>query len=243
MHGTFEDILTAKHIVSAEQLEQIKRYAENVGIDLHEAVLQQRNTMAQGAAADTVMLAYSESVGLPFVHIGDMTVDENVTTQVNAKTARHYGIVPFAVNAGFVQVFACKPILPDAEEALKAVFNLPVKCLLCLPNELNAAVTQYFPQGNTAAAQTSSAAPTKSRHNKPETQKPLSDEETRSRLLSSIVAFNFSVFFICTTLYYLQIPRGLHNTPYQFPVLALCGIIGGSVAAFITWKKLSVPRK
>ncbi|MDR3234686.1 MAG: hypothetical protein LBT46_13675 [Planctomycetaceae bacterium] len=243
MHGTFEDILTAKHIVSAEQLKQIKRYADSVGIDLHEAVLQQRNTMTQGVAADAVMLAYSESVGLPFVHIGDMTVDEGVTAQVKAKIARHYGIVPFAVNAGFVQVFACKPILPDAEEALKAVFNLPVKCLLCSPNELNAAVTHYFPQVNTAAAQTGTALSAKSRHNKTAAQKPLSDEEARNRLLGSIMVFNFSVFFICSALYYLHLPRGLHNTLWQFPVLALCGIIGGAVAAYITWKKLSVHKE
>ena len=59
-------------LVSAEQLEQVTRYARAVGIDLHEAVLQKKI-----APSDAVMMAYAESVGQKNVLFPIQIIREN----------------------------------------------------------------------------------------------------------------------------------------------------------------------
>ena len=228
-----ETILTENKIVSEEQLQQIVHYAHAVGIDLHEAVLQKKV-----APTDAVMMAYSESIGLPFVHLADVSVDEEIAAQVAPMTVRQYSFVPLSIDHGHVLLAATKPLLPDVAEELRITFGLPVRCMICTPAELNAAITKYYPRGGTQiikAEQAKVPVPLPD-VKKQEPVEPMNDEEKRDRLLKSFVAFNFSFAFVCFTLYSLQIPRGIQ---FQLSWLALFGVIGGSLAAFVTWKKLS----
>lgn len=242
---TLEQILVANNIVPADRMKQVKSYADAVGIDLQEAVLQQKI-----AAPEVVMLAYAESIGLPFVSVEDIGVDEGIAPQINPNTARQHSFVPLMVDHGQLLLASPKPVNPDVEEELRMVLDMPVRSTICVPAEINAAITKYYPRdavqlvrktdGSTAAVKgTSSKSSKNSKENQEIAEEPMNDEEKKNRLMNSIVAFNFSVMIVCVGLFYLKIPRGLYNHWLQFPVLGLIGIIIGGIAALITWKKFT----
>ena len=232
-----ETILTANKLVSDEQLQQIASYAHAVGIDLHEAVLQKKI-----AAPEAVMMAYAESVGLPFMHLDDVSVDEEVVAQIDPMTARQYSFVPISIDQGHVLLASAKPVIPDVVEEIRMTFDLPVRCVLCTPAELSAAIAQYYPRG---AVKTHKVEPKKApeqvpkKRKKSESTEPMNDEDIKNRFWMSVVSFNFSFAFVCFALQYLQVLRGLYNTWYYIPVFALLSTIAGSLAAFAAWRKLS----
>ena len=234
-----ETILTENKLVSVEQLKQIARYAHAVGIDLQEAVLQKKI-----APPDAVMMAYAESVGLPFIHLDEVSFDEEITVQVDPMTARQYSFVPISIDHGYVLVATTKPILPDVADELGMVFNLPVRCVICMPTELSAAIAKYYPRDASRIVKTDQAKAPPPEVKKPKAKKskpvePMNNADMKDRILKTFVAFNFSFAFVCFALNYLQIPRGLYNTAYHIPLLILLGIIAGGLAAFVTWKSLS----
>jgi hypothetical protein len=244
---SLEQILIANNIVPADRMKQVKSYADTVGIDLQEAVLQQKI-----AAPEVVMLAYAESIGLPFVSVEDIGVDENIAPQINPNTARQHSFVPLMVDRGQLLLASPKPVNPDVEEELRMVFDMPVRSTICVPAEINAAIAKYYPRdavqlvrktdGSTAVVKGTSAKSEKSAKNSnanSEIAEPMNDEEKKNRLMNSIVVFNFTVTIVCVGLYYFEIPRGLHNNWLQFPVLGLIGFIAGSIAALFTWKKFT----
>jgi len=234
-----ETILTEDKLVSVEQLKQIARYAHAVGIDLHEAVLQKKI-----ASPEAVMMAYAESVGLPFMHLGEVSFDEEVTVQVDPMTARQHSFVPISIDHGHVLLAATKPVVPDVVDELRMVFNLPVRCAICTPAELSAAIVKYYPRDSSRIIKVDQAkAPPpevkKLTAKKPKPVEPMNNEEMKELLLKSFVAFNFSFAFVCFALNYLELLRGIYNEWYYFPVLILFGIIAGGLAAFVTWRQLS----
>jgi hypothetical protein len=241
---SLEQILVANNIVPSERMKQVKSYADTVGIDLQEAVLQQKI-----AAPEVVMLAYAESIGLPFVSVEDIGVDENMAPQINPNTARQHSFVPLMVDRGQLLLASPKPVNPDVEEELRMVLDMPVRSTICVPAEINAAIAKYYPRdavqlvrktdGSTSAVKGTSAKASKNPKEHSEPVEPMNDEEKKNRLMNTIVVFNFSVMLVCLALFYFKIPRGLHNHWLQFPVLALIGIIVGGIAAVITWKKFT----
>ena len=229
-----ETILAANQLVSGEQLKQIASYAQAVGIDLHEAVLQKKI-----APPEAVMMAYAESVGLPFVHLADVSVDENVVVQVEPMTARQNSFVPISIDQGHVLLATTKPILPDAADELRMTFGLPVRCVLCTPTELSDAIARYYPRGAVRVANTEpekASVPVPKPKKKPKPTEPISVEEMKNRAMMSFVAFNFSFAFVFFLVYYLHIPRVIYNSDYCFWLVVLLGFLTGGLAALTMWK-------
>ena len=229
----FETILTENKLVSKEQLEQVVRYAYAVGIDLCEAVLQKKI-----APSDAVMAAYAESIGLPFVHLADISIDEDVVVQVDPKTVRQYSFVPVSIDQGHVLLATTKPVIPDVADELRMIFNLPVRCVICTPAELSAAIAQYYPRGATRIIQADRG---KIPSLQPVTGKPkpieqMSDAEQRDRLFKTVATFNFTVAFVYFASPFLPLPRIIVNSS---SLTLLVGAILGGVTAFAIWKASS----
>ena len=234
-----ETILLENKLISEEQLKQAANYAHAVGIDLYEAVLQKKI-----APPDAVMMAYAESVGLPFVHLADVSFDEEITIQVDPITARQYSFVPISIDHGHVLLATTRPVIPDIADELRMIFNLPVRCVICTPAELGDAITKYYPRDasriiKVEQPKAAQPEPLPKVKKKPKPVEPMNDETRKDFLMKSFVAFNFSFAFVCFTINYLQIPRGFYNTLYYIPLLVLLGLIAGGFAAFFTWKTLS----
>jgi hypothetical protein len=226
-----ETILLANKLVSGEQLNQIVSYAHAVGIDLCEAVLQKKV-----APPEAVMMAYAESLGLPFVHFDDLSIDDEIVARVDPVTARRCSFVPISIDQGYVLLATTKPVLPDVADELRMIFNLPVRCVICTPAELSAAIVKYFPRDAARVTKVErSPEPVPVVKEKPKPVEPMNDGEKKDRIWKTIITFNFTfaflVFFSSTCL-----PKGLVNST---PLLLLVCVIVSGVAAGIAWKTLS----
>ncbi len=236
-----EEILVSGGIVPADRMKQVKNYSNAIGIDLHEAVLQQKL-----AAQEVVMLAYAESIGLPFVSLSDIGVDEEYAPQIDPNMARQHSFVPLMVDQGQLLLTSPKPVNPDVEEQLRMLLGMPIRCTICTPADINEAIAKYYPRDavqmvrkadGTTAAKPGAKAASKSAAAAEEDIEPMSDEEKKNRLQTTIVAFNFTVMGICFGLYY-GLYRGM-PTYTQVMMIATAGLVAGGIAAFVTWNKLS----
>ena len=235
---TLEDILITGGIIPADKMKPVKNYSNATGIDLHEAVLQQKL-----AAPEVVMLAYAESIGLPFVSLSDIGVDEEYAPQINPNTARQHSFVPLMVDQGQLLLTSPRPVNPDVEEELRMLFGMPVRSTICTQMEISAAIAKYYPRdavqlvrkqdgGTTTAA----AQPKPTKAKAVESTEPMTDEEKKNRWQTSVVACNFTVMVVCMGLYYAGF---LRTSSLQIWVIAAAGAIAGGIAAFVTWNKLS----
>ena len=76
---SLEEILLANKVVDQAQLDKARNYAKAVGLEMRDAVLQQKL-----ATPDVVMLAYAEAIGLPYVELA--------TTSASRKNS--YPVIP-----------------------------------------------------------------------------------------------------------------------------------------------------
>ncbi|MDR0392309.1 MAG: hypothetical protein LBH59_10415 [Planctomycetaceae bacterium] len=245
---SLEEILLANQIVPPDRMKQVKGYADSIGIDLQEAVLQSKL-----GTQEMVMLAYAESIGLPFVSIDEIGVDEEITVQINPNTARHHSFVPLMIDRGQLLLASPKPVNPDVEEELRMIFEVPVRSTICTPTEVNQAIAKYYPRDaaqlirkkdgtktTTTTTTTPKAATNTSKSTNDEhTSQPMSDEDKKKRFQTTLVVFNFTVMLICVTLVSTNIPPLSKNTLLQFLVDGSIGVVFGVIAGFITWNKLT----
>lgn len=241
---TLEDLLLLNKIVPEDRMKQIKNYADAIGIDLHQAVLQQKV-----AKPEIVMLAFAESIGLPFFSLDDIGIDETLVPQVNPNTARQHSFVPVMIDQGRLIIASPTPVNPDVEEELKMIFDVPVRCAICTPNQINDAITKYYPKDAVqmiAKSGAKPAAPKTEAKQKPAKKEkaakseaspvPLTEDEyearAKQRLQYSIIAFCLPLMCCGMAATFLNF-SGTYFHYFLGGGVLLGGIIGG-----ITWKTM-----
>lgn len=143
---TLEEILVGRKIIDATGLEKARNLARAINLEIRDAVIQQK------VPADVVMMAYAESLGLPYIDLGDVGVSEELAPKVPAVLARQHSCVPVMADHGELLMASPNPLAPDVEEELRLRFGMPVRTILCTPADVNAAVGKYYPK-EVAAAQ------------------------------------------------------------------------------------------
>ena len=160
---TFEQILLAGKVVDQEQILKAKGFADAVGLDMHQAVMQQKM-----AEPDVVMLAYAESQGLPYVELEEIGVDVQLVPQIPATLARQHSCVPVMADGGRLLMASPTPIVPDVEEELRLRLGMPVRSVLCTPAAINKMIASFYPHDGPAVAPppAQAAAPVKQKKEK-----------------------------------------------------------------------------
>ncbi|MCL2347388.1 MAG: hypothetical protein FWC50_03920 [Planctomycetaceae bacterium] len=256
LRKSFEDILVAGKICTPEQVKKAKTYADAVGLDVYQAALQHKL-----AAPETIMLAYAESIGLPFISLDDIGVDEEYAPQIPPLMARQHSFVPVMVTDGKLILASPSPVNPDVEQELRMLFDMPVRSAICVPTQVNDAIAKYYPKdakqfvardGGTAKSAADTAAdaienasgtvkqkPKKEAKAKPvrEPSAPASEEAIKNRNLGTIIAFNLSVMGTVGTMYY-GLGMGVRN-PNQLFVVIPAGLLVGGIVAGLTFFFLS----
>ena len=250
---SFEDILVAGKISTSEQVKKAKNYADAVGLEVYQAALQHKL-----GPPETIMLAYAESIGLPFISLDDIGVDEEYTPQIPPLMARQHSFVPVMVSDGKLLLASPTPINPDVEQELRMLFDMPIRSVICVPSQVNDAIAKYYPKdakqfvakGGDAASSAMSAADvleqaaldrkarlTQKKEKKPvekapeEPVGPLSDEAAKQRMQYTIMAFNLSVMLIMALFYF-----GIGMTDTTKTVLAVVSaVLAGGIAAGTTF--------
>jgi hypothetical protein len=153
---TFEQMLLARKVVDSAQLGKARNFASTIGLELKDALVQQKM-----APPETVMALFAESIGLPFIDLTDINVDESLVPRVPTYLARQHSCAPVMIDDNMVLMATPNPLLPDVEEELRLRIGMPVRTLLCTPAQMNECIAKYYPKEAAAAemAAKSSAAP------------------------------------------------------------------------------------
>ena len=147
------------------------------------------------------MLAYAESIGVPFVSLEDVPVDEYYAPQINPVMARQHSFVPVMADMGKLILASPEPLGVDVEDELRMLFEMPVSYAICTPQQINAAIAKYYPrdavqqivQRSGDAKADAPVAPVKVK--KPKTasvEKVYTPAAKKNRVKISIVCFNFA---------------------------------------------------
>ncbi|MBN2472983.1 MAG: hypothetical protein JXB62_00145 [Pirellulales bacterium] len=194
---SLEEILLGDKAIDRLQLEKARSYANAIGLDVRDALVQQKM-----ASADVVMLAYAESLGLPYVELEDVGVDEALVPQIPPKLARRQSCVPVMIDGDYLLMAAPNPLVPDVEEELRLRFEMPIRTVLCTAASVNVMIAKYYPRegAESAAAPAKQPAAKKQerKEKKPAAAKPprpalSEDEKTKRRGMVAVLAFNLTV--------------------------------------------------
>ncbi len=203
---TLEEILLATKAVSPDQLAKARGFADAVGLEIRDALAQQKMV-----APEVVAQAYAESEGLPYLELSDIVVSGELIPQVPATLARQHSCIPVLIDGSHLLMASPNPLNPDVEEELRLRFDMPVRTVLCTPASINAAIAQYYGRGAAAAtpapaaqsavaaaaaaavqAQAASAPPPAA---KPTTADPVSVQEHRKRsIMVGVTGFALTTF-------------------------------------------------
>lgn len=237
---SIEEILVQSAIVPQERLAQIKRYADGIGIDLHEAVLQQKL-----GTPESVMLAYAEAIGLPFVSLEDVGIDEEYAPQINPNTARMHSFVPIMSEGGSLLLASPRPVNPDVEEELRMIFEMPVRSVICTPADANAAIMKQYPKdavqlvrkksGGQTSAVTAAKSSKSPKKQEVEDVGPMSEDEKKNRQQYAVLAFTLTVTGVMVGLNF----AGMLTTMTRSLLFGFLAVCVAGVASFVTWTKMT----
>lgn len=200
---SFEETLLARGILTNEQLGKAQKYANAVGVELRDAIIQQKF-----AKSDDVVLAYAESVGLPYIDWADVEVDEFLIPKVPAMIARQNTLAPVMIDDDLLIIASPNLIKPEVEDDLRLRMNLPVRTALCTTASIREVIDKYYPQEKVqqelaAAGSGKAAGGAEGKSRGGGSQKVLSDEEkaaqNKQRLGISFVAAT-AVYLVVMTL-------------------------------------------
>lgn len=232
---TLEEILLAEKTITQDQLAKARSYAQAVGLEVRDALVQQKI-----ATADVVVLAYAESMGLPYVELEDVGVDEELIPRIPASLARQHSCVPMMIDHDQLLMASPNPLIPDVEEELRLRFEMPIRTVLCTAASINTVVAKHYPRGaagvapvpqtkNQSDAKAESAAP------KPERAPLTQEEKVKRRNTFALLGFN-GAGMVCVAV--VMALRGSMALGLIDFVIALFVATLGGVAAFMVVKQM-----
>jgi len=229
---TLEEILLANKVIDQEQLTKARSFADAVGLSVRDALVQQKM-----AGPDVVMMSYAESVGLPYVELEDIGVDEQLVRSIPPGIARQHSCVPVMVDDNQLLMASPNPLVPDVEEELRLRFGMPVRSVLCTPASVNQAIGKHYPRDMAGVAP---AAPLKKpaagQTGKP--AKPQAEEEAAGDVLSAkeqarrqllFAAMVFALTMFLSVAFKIFLTKGPHHWGRSLLLIFVIGLVAGGV--------------
>jgi len=143
---TFEQLLVGRRIITAEQLAKARNYANAVGLELRDAVTQQKMS-----TPDVVMQVYAEGIGLPYIELADIGLDLEMVPKIPAQIARQHSCAPVMIDEGTLLMASPNPLRPEVEDELRLRVGMPVRTVLCTAASMNEAIGQHYSSAVAAA--------------------------------------------------------------------------------------------
>lgn len=203
---TLEEILVSRGIVAPAQLDKARNYAKAVGLEVRDALVQQKL-----APADAVNQAYAESMGLSYLDLEDLTIDAELLAQIPAVMARAHSCVPVMSDGDNLMLASPHLIPPELEDELRLRLGLRhVRTVICAPGRINDAIAKYYSKdaaiqqihtargGPALSAAQMAALPASQQYVAPGKAAPAlsqeqRDEAKKQQKMMTLVAFNFSL--------------------------------------------------
>ena len=197
-------------------------------MDIQDAVVQLKL-----ASADVAMMAYAESLGLPYVDIADVGVLEPICPKIPAVLARRHSCLPVMIDDdGALVMASTRPLDPNVEDEIRLRTTLAVRSVLCTPAAINSNMEQYFPKERLTAELDSGSGDRPLARGKGDAGPARSPEElaemSKQRNMAALMGFNFT--FMATVFYTILIkkPPGTFFSSMSMAI-PLGAIVGATV--------------
>lgn len=230
---TLEEILLSQKAIDEAQLAKARNFSKAVGVEVRDALLQQKL-----ARPEVVMPAYAESIGLPFLDLADIQLDETLIPQVPAVLARQHSLAPVMKDRNQLLVASPNPLDPHVEEELRLRFSAPVRTVLCTPAAIHEVITKHYSR-DVAAAETAAgqggAAPTVTVDGQRQpAAPPVADtaEAKKRRRMIALMTLNFTSLAMVLYQILFRPPQAMTTT--ILTALAVGALAGGAVFGTMT---------
>lgn len=224
---TTEQILLRRKVLSPEQLDKARKFAAAVNLDVQDAVVQLKL-----AAPEAAMMAYAESLGLPYVDIAEVGILEAVCPKIPAVLARRHSCLPVMIDDdGALVMASTRPLDPNVEDEIRLRTTLAVRNVLCTPAAINSNMEQFFPKDRLTAEMDSGSGDRPVGKSRAETERTPEElaELTKQRNMVALMSFNFA--FMATVFYITNFRR----PPGTFFGSLATAIPLGAIVAATAW--------
>jgi hypothetical protein len=218
----FDDLLIARKILTSEQLVKAQKFSHVTGIELHDAIVQQKL-----ATAEVVTQIRAESMGVPYVDLTDADFTAETIAKLPAVLARQHSLMPLAVENGQIIVAAAGPFSTAVEDELRLRLGMPARLVLASPAKLHEAVNKFYTK-EAAASEMGITRPTVDTA-KVDTGPPIDPVERAKKRQQMTMVAGMMTFAVIAM---------LGNNVFEWSLLTTWGggaLLGG-IAAAIAWK-------
>ena len=136
---TFEEIIVARKLIDPEKLAKAQQLAAAIGMDLRDAILQQKV-----ASPEAVIQAQADALGVPYVDLAHLALDVELAQKLPATLARQHSCVAVMADGDRVLVASPNPVSSDLEDELRLRLGMPVRQVLCTPTAIHEVINKYY---------------------------------------------------------------------------------------------------
>jgi len=235
---TIEELLLLRKVVDQEQLAKARRYADAVGVEMHDALVQQKL-----ATPDVAMQVYAESQGLPYIDLADIGCDEFLLPKMPALMARTHTCVPVMIDDDQLLVASPHPLKPEVEEELRLRVGMPVRALLCKASAVNAVIAEHYTKEAAAAEMAAgggaAAKPAAKKAASPAPEQSSAEAKQafkKQRWLVTFMSFNFGFMGVGFYKYFIVLIPPKLITGIVVPAV-ITGLITGAIGFLVMTAK------
>jgi hypothetical protein len=138
---SLEEILVGRKQITPEALTKAKSLASAIGVDLRDALVQQKATTAEIATQ-----ALAEANGLSYVDLMEVSFDIELLGKMPASMARQHSAVPIMVDQDRLLIASPNPISTELEDQMRLRTGFSVRPVLCTPTAIHEIVNRYYPR-------------------------------------------------------------------------------------------------
>ncbi len=139
--NTIEDILASLGVLTADQVSQVKLEQINTGRQARDILIE------KGWATDKDILgAQARILNIPVIELKDKPVPSEVMSKIPEAVAKHYVLMPFALENNVLQVAMSDPLDLQVIEFLETKSGCKVKTYVAPVEEIQAAIEANYSQ-------------------------------------------------------------------------------------------------
>ncbi|MEK6236329.1 MAG: hypothetical protein N2C14_16605 [Planctomycetales bacterium] len=223
---TFEELLLSSKAVTPEQLKKARTLADAVGLELRDAVVQQK-----AAPQEIVMQAFAESEGLPYLELADVELSEDLLARVPAVLARQHSCAPVMIDQDQMIMASPNPLGPDVEDDLRVRLGMHVRLAICTAASIHEVINQHYSrekaQAEIAQQRGQQAVAKQDEDDDEETGSGEEKKDNRAVFAFAGFAFSFLIthFLMGGQLIWMPVP------------LAVGGVVAGVLYSFLSSKR------
>ncbi|MEI8349090.1 MAG: GspE/PulE family protein [Candidatus Omnitrophota bacterium] len=136
------EILVDEKIITQEQLDEALKEHERTG-DFLGQILIRRGFIGEGQLARTL----SQQMGVPYLNLKEVPIDEALTRRVPAKLVWHYKIMPIKLDGNVLTVAISNPFDMWPLDDIEVNLGFRVERVLSTPSDITQAIKKYYGVG------------------------------------------------------------------------------------------------